>query len=143
MYLESSSILIEFLVEKVYQIAETYPTFVKFYDVKSIVENNDSKIIVDVGYRLFGFLIRWIGVGEKVKYSSINYIQTKGFLKGMEARWNFIPLGDNTKVTIDIEVKKSIPFLDWVIKKRMKRIVDGILLDLKDAVEKEKIKCVH
>lgn len=142
MHLDSSLIFIESPIEKVYQIAETYPTFVKFYSIKSIVENNDSKIIVNVGYRLFGFLIRWAGIGEKIKNSSINYIQTKGFLKGIKARWNFVSLGDKTKVTIDIEVKDSIRFFSWFIKKRIKKVIDSILLDLKDAVEKEKMRCI-
>ncbi|MFN7170859.1 MAG: SRPBCC family protein, partial [Candidatus Omnitrophota bacterium] len=121
----------------------TYPTFVNFYTTKSIIENNDSRIVVTIGYRLFGFPIYWTGVGEKIKYHSINYTQTKGFLMGMKAHWNFISLGDKTKVIIDVELRSSIRFLNWIIKKRIKKIIDDILLDLKNAVEKEKIKCIQ
>jgi ribosome-associated toxin RatA of RatAB toxin-antitoxin module len=134
-----SSILIDSPIQKVYKTAETYPTFVKFYTIKSIIENNDNRLVVDVGYRLFGFSIHWIGMGDKIKFHSINYVQTEGFLKGMRANWNFISEGNKTRVSIDIEIKKSILFLNWFIKKRVQKISNGILQDLKDTTEKGNI----
>lgn len=135
---DSSSILINSPIEKVYKTAETYPTFVKFYKIKDIIESTDSKIVVNVGYGIFGFLFCWTGIGEKTKYNSIIYTQTKGLLKGMEAHWSFVPFGEKTKVNINTKIKKSFPLLNYFIKKRIKKITDGILFDLKDTVEKEK-----
>lgn len=133
----NSSIIIGLPIEKVYKVAETYPTFVKSYDVKTIIKNNEDQIVVDVGYRFFGLCVCWSGVGQKTKYKSINYIQTKGFLKGMEANWSFDSLGNRTQVSIDIKIKRPLFFLVRFIKKRISKIINGILSDLKDAVERK------
>jgi ribosome-associated toxin RatA of RatAB toxin-antitoxin module len=136
-----ASIFITSPLKKVYQIAETYPTFVTSYHIKSIIENTDDKIVVSVGYRLFGFPVVWKGLGKKIRYSAINYTQTEGFLKGMEARWNFIPHGDKTEVRIIIDIEKSFRFFNWAVKKNVNKTIRSILIDLRKTSEKEEAKC--
>jgi len=138
---ENSSIVINSSLEKVYKVAETYPKFVDFYEIKTILENNNSTIIIQAGYRLFGLPIRWKGVGKKEECKSIKYIQSAGLLRGMHADWKFFEVNvNNTRVTIDTKIEK-LPVIFRVLKSlissRVKQITDGILNDLKRTVEKD------
>ncbi len=134
-----SSILIDSPVEEVYRVAELYPSFVKFYVRKFVIENSVDEIRVAVGYKLFGFPVYWNGTGKKNKNHSISYIQTDGFLKGMKADWEFIPERGKTQVSININSNKSIPLFNWFIRKTLKDVSNRILLDLEEAVVKGNI----
>lgn len=105
MFISERSILIDADVEKVYAVAETYPKFVSFYTQREILFENKEKVIVRMSSMFYGKEFTWEGEGFKNKNTSINFVQTKGLLKGLRAVWVFDKLKDNvTRVTIKTQL---------------------------------------
>ena len=102
MYMGKRSIFIERTIQDVYHIAEKYPTFVRFFlEGSRILEESEHSVRVRVKNRLPGGMqTSWEGAGVKVPYRFFRFQQTEGLLKGLVARWSFVPCGSRTKVTI-------------------------------------------
>jgi ribosome-associated toxin RatA of RatAB toxin-antitoxin module len=130
------SITIDADIQKVYEIAETYPHFVTFYDVKETLLHNDEKIDVRVGYRIFGILTTWTGYGNKYPPREIKYVQVRGILKNMTADWRFTKSNANTTVEVHINLKKTA--LGLFLVRSAKETTKKILNELKNAVENRK-----
>lgn len=113
MFETESSIDIAGSLEKVYAIAETYPRFVPFYEIKEILFEDEEKIIVKISSSFYGIKLTWEGEGLKNKNNSINFIQTKGLLKGLKARWTFEDLKDNT---VKVSIRSQIDFIFFLGK---------------------------
>lgn len=108
MYIGKQSVNISKRRERVYEVALTYPTFVRFFlNGSRVLSEDDKKILVEVHSKLFGRSTSWQGEGIKVPLKTIRFIQTKGMFKGLRARWSFVPKSSSeTKVTICTSFKK-------------------------------------
>ncbi len=89
----------------------------------------------EIASSLLGFPITWIGKGLKKPYSQIKFIQLKGLLKGLQAKWYFEGFPGVTKVTIVTQYKLDIPvfgkFLEHLLLLKVRRTTRAILSDLK------------
>lgn len=108
MYKGVQSILIRAPRKKVYEIAEKYPSFVRFFSKRSrIVEQSNQHSYVVVCSRLLGlFPKRWRGRGVKKRYRKIEFVQTEGLFKGLKAIWLFKNLKNGTRVFIRTSFSK-------------------------------------
>src|SRR5579862_7374873 len=102
MYTDRISIKIDRPRKHVFQIAETYPRLVSFYKSGEILYQDDKCIKVRVTSNIFGIPTSWEGKGEKKKYESIEYIQTRGLFKGLVAAWHFKDADESTVVSIRV-----------------------------------------
>lgn len=100
----TESVIIDSKLENVYAIAETYPVFVSFYKVKEIIAENQERMAVRISSSFYGKILSWEGEGTKDKNKSIDFVQTKGLLKGLRAYWIFEDL-KNKKVKVTISAK--------------------------------------
>lgn len=100
-------ILINTDLEKVFKVAETYPLFVDFYKDKSLFPQDERKINVEVGLKILGINFKWKAEGLKIKNKKINFIQTQGPLKGLQAAWYFTKLDGKTRVIIENKFKSN------------------------------------
>lgn len=140
MFANTQSIIINRNRKYVYTVAETYPKFATFYQIRETISQSDDEMIVKVGSTLFGFPTSWIGQGKKTKFESIEFIQIEGILKGLIACWKFEETGLSTKVTISSKFILSIPLfgklLEWIIGTfKVKKTVKLILEALKKEAE--------
>jgi ribosome-associated toxin RatA of RatAB toxin-antitoxin module len=124
----------------VYQVAETYPKFVRFFLPSSQVKrSSDKRTVVDVHAKLLGFLpTRWIGKGKKRNYRYIHFRQTHGLFKGLSAIWKFRNRNEKTLVTIYTTFKK--PKLGYLFELLLGKLIveqttAKILRELKSAAE--------
>ena len=108
MYIGKRSIIINRDLPSVYKMAETYPGFVNFFLQGSrILKSDDRELRVEVHSRLLFFKTSWRGEGVKRNCRFIRFRQTQGLLKGLIARWSFLPTEAGvTKVRIMTHFKK-------------------------------------
>ncbi len=134
-------ISIDHSIQSVYEMAEQYPQFVSFYDLKVIEENTPTSNKVRSGMKLIGFIpVRWRGEGVKVKDCSIKYIQTEGLLKGLTSDWEFFKINPVlTKVQISL-LFNSFFFVAWILRFFLKNITEQLLNDFRFAFKSGKIR---
>lgn len=111
MYESESSVLINDNLKSVFEVAEKYPEFVNFYKRKSILYQDDKRLLVEIDHYIFGIPFRWKGEGIKDRYNEIRFTQIEGLLKGLEAHWLFRKENDKTKVTIKTNFTINNPLL--------------------------------
>ena len=135
MYITKRSIVIDRELKNVYEVAETYPTFVGFFlEGTRILDKSDDHLKVEVHNRLFGFRTHWQGEGVKRQYRNIRFRQTQGLLTNLLARWSFLPVGKKTKVTIMTRFSKwwLTPLGEQYFGKFIvEKVTQGILEELK------------
>lgn len=109
MYIGKQSIGISRNVERVYEVAKTYPRFVSFFlDGSKILSEDEKKMFVEVHSRLLGLRTSWRGEGIKFPCKAIRFTQTKGLFKGLTARWSFVSKTPReTRVTICTSFRKA------------------------------------
>jgi len=139
MYESESSVLINDNLISVFKVAEKYPEFVNFYKAKSILYQDDKRLVVKIDHYIFGIPFRWKGEGIKNRYNEIRFRQIEGLLKGLEAHWLFRKENGKTKVTIKTNFSLNNPILKILEKPIgnlvIKRIIDKILINLRNIVE--------
>lgn len=124
MFVSEKSIIIKGNLEKVYTIAETYPRFVPFYKKKEVLFENQEKIIVRISSIFYGKELSWEGQGIKNKNKSIDFIQTKGLLRGLRATWVFEDLRDD-RVKVSIKTQLNFHFF---LGKIFEKILGNLLI---------------
>lgn len=139
MFESESHILINDHLESVFQIAERYPEFVNFYEKKSILYQDDNKLLIEIKCYLFGIPFRWKGEGIKNRYKEIKFEQTDGLLKGLKAHWLFDKKNGWTKVSIKTKFSINNPAFKILEKSIgnfiVKKITDKILIALRTESE--------
>lgn len=148
MYLGKRSILLEQTVQDVYRMAETYPTFVRFFlEGSCILEQSERSMRVKVYSCLLGRVrTSWEGIGVKVPYRFLRFQQTQGLLNGLIARWSFVSTGRGTRVTIMTRFTKRwlTPLGErWFGKYIVEPTTQRILEELKVALESWKQQTVQ
>lgn len=95
---------------KTYEVAETYPLFVKPFREKKILWNTEAGSKVRITNIFFGIPLTWEGESKKKKNEFIAWIQTSGLLKGLRATWLFNAIDhEQTEVIIQGEYTASGP----------------------------------
>lgn len=94
--------------EQVYELAITYPTFVRFFKSGSrIVKQSKKGMIVIVEANLLGIVpSKWIGRGSKEPTDTIRFTQTHGLFKGLKAIWSFSTKSTGTEISIQTTFSK-------------------------------------
>lgn len=140
MYIGRQSSYITLDIDKVYEIARTYPTFVPFFLKGSRVLSEDNRRLhVEVHSKLFGMKTVWRGRGLKKALKAIQFTQTQGTFRGLKARWSFLAKGRyETKVTICTSFKA--PWLTPLGERLLgslvvERVTSKILRELKRRCE--------
>ena len=102
MYVGTQAIWLPANKNQVYEVAKTYPSFVRFFFRDSrIVRQSDQRLLVQICTKLFGiFPTRWYGRGVKERNQSIRFTQSKGLFKGLIAVWTFEEASNGTRVSI-------------------------------------------
>lgn len=139
MYESESSVLINDNLKSVFETAEKYPEFVNFYKTKSILYQDDKRLLIEIDHYIFGIPFRWKGEGIKNRYNEIRFRQVEGLLEGLEAHWSFRKESGKTKVAIKTNFSINNPILKILERPIgnliIKRIIDKILINLRDTVE--------
>ena len=148
MFQGTESIWLPFEPKQTYLVAETYPTFVRFFLKGSkIIEQNDLYMVVEVHARLLNFLpSRWKGEGEKVPFQRINFTQTEGLFKGLKAEWLFEEAGNGTQVSIKTRFEKPNigSFGEWLLGKFVvERTTRKILQELSWALKASRTSTIQ
>lgn len=110
MYKGKQAVSISASIDKVYDVALSYPTFVSFFDKRSrIIEKTDAKTKVEVRSKLFGFYpTKWEGEGVLTRPTKIAFTQTVGMFQGLTADWVFRKVSENeTEVSIETIFQKD------------------------------------
>lgn len=146
MYIGKQSIGICRNVERVYEVAKTYPRFVSFFlDGSKILSEDEQRLLVEVHSRLFGLRTSWRGEGIKLPYKAIRFTQTKGLFKGLKARWSFVSkTPTETKVTICTSFRKGplTPLGERLLGAFVvEKVTTKILAELKRRSEEELVQC--
>lgn len=102
MYTGTQSIWIPANKNQVYDVAKTYPSFVRFFFRDSrIIRQSNQRLLVKISTKLLGlFPTRWYGKGVKNNNQSIRFTQSKGLFKGLTAVWTFNEENNGTVVSI-------------------------------------------
>lgn len=124
MFITEKSILINGGLEKVYAVAATYPKFVSFYKTKEVLFENSEKIAVRISSVFYGTELTWEGEGFKNKNESIDFIQTKGLLKGLRVIWKFENLKNGT---VNVAIKTQLSF-NFFLGRMFEEIVGNLLI---------------
>ena len=140
MFEGNQSILIRAAKRHVYQVASTYPKFVRFFLKGSkILYEDEQSLKVQVCTRLLGFFpTKWIGTGIKRPFDCLEFVQEEGLFKGLKAVWSF---RENRKVTVvKISTNFSKPRLGSIGEKILgmlvvEKITKKILTELKRSAE--------
>jgi ribosome-associated toxin RatA of RatAB toxin-antitoxin module len=128
-------------VRRVYDVAQTYPTFVTFFSKKQVVSADETQLSVRAGMKRYGINFEWAGIGKKIPYESINFVQTEGLIKGLRARWKFQNITpESTLVEIRTSFQLNLLLFNSSIEKGLSSILventtRRILNDLKLACE--------
>lgn len=142
MYIGKQKITIKQSVDRVYNVAKTYPSFVSFFLRGSKILSEDERtIFVEVHSRLLGLRTSWRGEGVKLPCKYIRFTQTKGLFQGLIARWSFVADGrDSTRVSICTSFRK--PFLTPIGERVLgtfivEKVTGRILSELKRQSEEQ------
>src|SRR3990167_8469696 len=108
MFTGTQSIFINGNKKKVYEVAQTYPSFVRFFLKGSrVLQETDNTMEVEVHAKWFGFYkTKWQGYGKKDPCNLIHFTQTQGLFKGLIALWRFEETSGGTHVTIETTFSK-------------------------------------
>lgn len=121
MFQGTQSIWISQNRKTVYEVAQSYPTFVRFFSSKSrIIDQNASRTYVEVHTNLLGIYPSvWQGEGIKKPYDEIDFTQTQGLFQGLKAIWSFRDKDGGTEVSIltTFSKPKLGPFLEQILGK--------------------------
>ena len=140
MFSSSESVLVNRDRKHVYSVAETYPQFARFFRFGEILKQNDHEMIVKIGSTICGLHTSWVGHGKKIKFESIEFVQTEGLLKGLVAVWKFQDHDKSTEVTISSSFNLKVPLagepLEWLLGTfKVRKTVRMILEALKKEAE--------
>ncbi len=140
-----SSISIKNRLKDVYDIATTYPRFVRFFNKKVVLISTESFLSVKVGMKRFGINFEWSGEGLKIPNQTISFVQTQGLLKGLKAVWEFKSVDEyTTSVNIKTDFQVKIPLIGNPVERILsyylvENTTRNILAELKIASEENMV----
>ncbi len=126
-------------IKKTFEIAEEYPLFVSEYQKKEIICRNEKSSRVRITNIFLVIPLSWEGESVKEKNHKINWIQTRGLLKGLSAEWLFFSREKNLTEVIIKGVYKGIGvrryFVQFIAPLLISKTTRKILHALKKAAE--------
>jgi ribosome-associated toxin RatA of RatAB toxin-antitoxin module len=110
-----NEIVIDATPQAIYAFAsatERWPEFLPHYRYVRVLHEAPAFRLVEMAALRDAIPIRWIAAQQNDPHTpGIRFVHVKGWTKGMDVRWRFIPIGEGrTRVVIEHDLRFRFPF---------------------------------